>query len=126
MLTPMLQALPIAIPIALAAIALGGYAAQRYVDHMPFLPVRARRQPSTARHRMTPAAALPVAVEAPAAPKAKAPKIKYDPLDHRIPLAEVERRMRVDALAARIEEVREVAPMWSWSDEVTHELVAAP
>jgi hypothetical protein len=109
MLTPMLQALPIAVPIALAAIAVGGYAAQRYVDHMPFLPVWATRRPTAARHRMTPAAAADparrdsaaVAAERlngfplpAAAAEPEQPKTVYGLLDPEVPLAEVEEYLR--------------------------------
>jgi hypothetical protein len=124
------------IPIVLFLIGLLAYAALRYADRQPPYPVWPSAPPK-ARHRLTPAAAarrdaapLTAALLAsdPAPRPRKAKVIEYDPLDHRIPLAEVERRMILDAIPAKIEQVRETAgdTVWSWSDENTAELVAAP
>jgi hypothetical protein len=112
------------IPLVLAALGLAAAAVLRYLDRLPV---------PRGHHRMTRAVAADpfrrdwaaIAAERIDAAAGRRPPvepgIEYDPLDHRIPLAEVERRMALAALPAMIEATRERdgEGMWSWSPEDT-------
>jgi hypothetical protein len=103
------------IPAAVAALGvLLAYACLRYADRLPIFPAWPRPAAAPARHRLTSTAADDPARRDWAAVTAErltatrtAPKtrIVYDPLDPRIPLAEVERRMALYAADAPTDEL---------------------
>ena len=84
------------LPIAQAALALLAYAALRHTDRWPTYPTV---KPPRPRHRLTstrepyrPRTWDEIVATPISAPPVIEVEIDYDPLDHRVPLAEIERR----------------------------------